>query len=55
MLGEINNQFSLALLVEATGGPDENHQPAVSNRQILSHNLVAERDSNSQVRRSYKS
>jgi hypothetical protein len=55
MLGETNNQFSLALLVEETAVPGENHQPAISNRQILSHNLVAQRDSNSQVRRSYKS
>ena len=29
-----------ALLVEEAGGPGENHQPAASHRQILSHNVV---------------
>ena len=28
------------LLVEETGGPEENHQPVTSHWQILSHNAV---------------
>jgi len=28
------------LLVEEAGGPGENHRPAASHRQILSHNVV---------------
>ena len=28
------------LLVEETGGPEENHRAAASHRQILSHNVV---------------
>jgi hypothetical protein len=52
-----NNSFQQSwrsvLLVEETGIPAENHQPAVSHLQTLSHNLVSstaryERDSNSQ-------
>jgi hypothetical protein len=42
------------LLVEETGIPGENHRPATSLRQTLSHNVVLstplhERDSNSQL------
>jgi hypothetical protein len=29
-----------ALLLEETGGPGENHRPAASHRQTLSHNVV---------------
>jgi len=41
------------LLVDETGVPWENHRPAASNLQTLSHNVVSstpspERDSNSQ-------
>ena len=39
------------LLVEETGVPRENHRPATSHRQTLSHNVVSsapEWDSNSQ-------
>jgi hypothetical protein len=41
------------LLVEETGAHEQNHRPATSHRQILSHNVVSstprhERDSNSQ-------
>ena len=41
------------LLVEETGVPGENHRPAASHCQTLSHNVVSstprhERDSNSQ-------
>ena len=28
------------LLVEETGGPEENHRPVASQRQTLSHNVV---------------
>jgi len=42
------------LLEEDTGVPRENHQPAASHRQTLSHNVVSstplhEQDSNSQL------
>ena len=42
------------LLVEETGVPRENHQPAASHRKKLSHNVVSstprhERDTNSQL------
>jgi hypothetical protein len=42
------------LLVEETGVPEENHRPAASPLQTLSHNVVSstphcDRDSNSQV------
>jgi len=36
------------LLVEETGGSGENHRPAVSHWQTLSHNVRHEGDSNSQ-------
>ena len=41
------------LLVEETEGPREDHRPAASHKQILSHNVVSstprhERDSTSQ-------
>ena len=36
------------LLVEETGVSGENHRPAVSHLQTLSHNVVAGWDSNSQ-------
>jgi hypothetical protein len=29
------------LLVEETGGPGENHRPAASHRQTLSHTVVS--------------
>ena len=42
------------LLVEETGVPRENHQPAASQTQTLSHNVISstpchEQDSNSQL------
>jgi len=33
--------WKLVLLVEETGVPGENHRPAVSHCQILSHNVVS--------------
>jgi hypothetical protein len=32
--------WQLVLLVEVTGIPGENHRPAASHRQTLSHNVV---------------
>jgi len=42
------------LLVEETGGPEDNHRPAASHSQILSPNVLSstlrhKRDSNSQL------
>ena len=33
--------WQLVLLVEVTGIPGENHRPAASHRQTLSHNVVS--------------
>jgi hypothetical protein len=33
--------WRLVLLVEETGVPGENHRPAASQEQILSHNVVS--------------
>ena len=46
--------WRLALLMEETGVPEENHRPVASNWQTLSHNVVLstprhERGSNSQL------
>jgi hypothetical protein len=46
--------WRLVLLVEETGGSGENHRPATSHGQTLSHNVVSnipckKRDSNSQL------
>jgi hypothetical protein len=46
--------WSSALLVEETGAPGENHRPAASHEQTLSHNIVSstprhERNSNAQL------
>ena len=46
--------WSVLLLAEETGVPQENHEPAASHCQNLSHNAVSstpghERDSNSQL------
>jgi hypothetical protein len=43
-----NRNIQSGLLVEETGVSGENHRPAVSHLQTLSHNVVAGWDSNSQ-------